>query len=75
MSLSPRERIRPDEVVFVGDGENDHFVLGAVGLTIAFMPKAEKIHDEADVRIYSPDISRILPHVIARADSTAVHAS
>ena len=37
-----------DEVIFVGDGENDIPIFRVVGLSIAFRPKSERVVEEVD---------------------------
>jgi len=53
-----------DQVVFVGDGFNDEYVLGRVGKAIGFNASGEVIRRNADVKIESNDLRDILPEIL-----------
>ncbi len=61
--ICEREGIRPEETIFVGDGENDIDILKEAGLGIAFCPESEQVSEAADVVIRERDLALILTHL------------
>ena len=53
-----------DQVVFVGDGFNDEYVLGRVGKAIGFNASGDVIRRNADVKIEGNDLRSILPEIL-----------
>lgn len=54
----------PREAVFVGEGHNDAFVVGRVGLVIAFPPNDQQVDQAAHVNIPEDDLLKIVPVVL-----------
>jgi phosphoserine phosphatase len=52
-----------DETVFMGDGMNDIFVAGKVGLTIAFGSDCDKVKKAFDLDLPDDDFGKILDYI------------
>ena len=60
--IARKEKIGLEECAYVGDGENDVFIMAEVGLSIAFAPESEKVKRMAKVIIEKRDLKEILPY-------------
>ncbi len=69
MEIARREGVSPDQVVAVGDGANDRFMLQNAGLAIAFNPK-EVLKQYSDGMITTKSIYGLL-HMLGVPDERA----
>ena len=60
--IARKEKIGLNQCAYVGDGENDVFIMAEVGLSIAFAPESEKVRQVAKVIIEKRDLKEILPY-------------
>jgi len=57
------ENIGLDEVICIGDNENDVSMMREAGLSIAFNSQSELLNEACDISIESNDLREIMPHV------------
>ena len=56
--------IDPSEAVFVGEGHNDAFVVGRVGLVLAYPPNDQQVDQGSHVGVSEDNLLHILPIVL-----------
>ncbi len=61
--LVNKYNVSTDEVVFVGDNENDIHIAREAGLSIAFNSKSRQLNEIASVVIPGNDLSKILDYI------------
>lgn len=64
--IAQAESVRPEQVIAIGDGANDLFMLAAAGLGIAFNAKP-KVQEKAKTRINQKSLKFVL-YLLGYAD-------